>query len=478
MLWRHGLIYLVAQGVPALINLGAISVYSRLLEVDEYGRYVFIIASVGLGNKLLFEWLRLALLRFLPGYAGREDVLRSTLAVAFAGLIALIALAGGLGAALIASPDLRALWAAGVALLAAQTLFDLHLTLARSRLRPAVYGLMAVSKSALALLFGAALASLGWGAAGLILGLTLGLAIVVAPALRRELPGLRPTLCDWRLMQDLAWYGGPLAVTAASGFLLDSSDRYLIAWLLGDGPLGRYGAAYDLASFSIGVLLMIVNLAAYPLVMNAFERGGLEGARPDLANNLTALLGIGLPATLGMFLLAEPIANLLLGEPFRADAIALMPLIAVGALLRDLKAFHLDYAFQLGRRTVGQIWVTLAALIANVVLNLWLIPLFGIAGSAYATIASYALALVLSALLGRRILALPRPNADALKIVGATLTMGLVVWHLRSSGGSALVLAQILLTGVASYGLLILALDVAGIRRRLLAMLGRGAGSG
>ena len=145
-------------------------------------------------------------------------------------------------------------------------------------------------------------------------------------------------------------------MTAASGYLLDACDRFLISWLLSADALGRYGAAYDLASFSIGMLLMVVNLAGYPLVIRAFERGGLEPARPELAGNLTALLGIGLPADFGARPARAAACRSGTGEPFRADAAVLIPLIAVGALLRDLKAYYLDFAFQLGRRTVGQVW--------------------------------------------------------------------------------------------------------------------------
>ena len=65
----------------------------------------------------------------------------------------------------------------------------MHLNLARSRLAPAVYGMMAISKSALALVLGAGLASLGLGPLGLVLGLTLGLLIAALPACWSELRG-------------------------------------------------------------------------------------------------------------------------------------------------------------------------------------------------------------------------------------------------------------------------------------------------
>jgi O-antigen/teichoic acid export membrane protein len=68
MLWRHSALYLLARGLPGVVSLAAIAVYTRLLGADEYGRYALVIAGVGLGNKLVFEWLRLSLLRFRPGF--------------------------------------------------------------------------------------------------------------------------------------------------------------------------------------------------------------------------------------------------------------------------------------------------------------------------------------------------------------------------------------------------------------------------
>jgi O-antigen/teichoic acid export membrane protein len=57
---------------------------------------------------------------------------------------------------------------------------------------------------------------------------------------------------------------------------------------------------YDLTGFSIGLLLMIVNLTAYPLVIRAMQDHGAEQARRQLVANLTALLAVGLPATIGL----------------------------------------------------------------------------------------------------------------------------------------------------------------------------------
>ncbi len=331
---------------------------------------------------------------------------------------------------------------------------------------------MAFGRAGLSLAFGVALVALGFGPLSLILGLILGMIIAVAGPLLEEVRDLRLGRYDRALMAQLFRYGAPLAVTAALGFVVHGSDRFLIGWLLGDGAVGRYAAAYDLATFSIGLLLMIVNLAAYPLIVRALEEHGPELARCQLAASLTALLAIGLPATIGLIVLARPVADALLGERFSADAATLIPLIAVASLLRDFKAFYLDFAFQLGRNTVGQIWITMAAVSASVLLNLWWIPAFGLIGAAYAAIAAYALALVLSVVLGRRSFALPWPTTDGLKVALAAVGMGVVVWQLAGPTGIVPLLGQVL-CGVLVYGLLLWLLDVADVRSRFPEVLGR-----
>jgi peptidoglycan biosynthesis protein MviN/MurJ (putative lipid II flippase) len=116
--------------------------------------------------------------------------------------------------------------------------------------------------------------------------------------------------------------------------------------------------------------------------------------------------------------------------------------------------------------------VTVVAVALNVALNVWWIPVFGLLGSAYATIVAYALALVLSGFAGRSVFRLPAPNGDALKVALAACGMGIALWQAHDFTGPAALAAQVL-GGALVYGLLVILLDVAGLRARLLAGLGR-----
>ena len=159
-----------------------------------------------------------------------------------------------------------------------QALFDLELERARSDLRPKLR-LMAFARAALALAFGVLFVILGLGALGLLIGLVGGDADGARQAAgrqpRKHPAGRAPARADGAALP----LRRRLAVTAALSFMINSSDRFVIGWRPNDAAVGQY-VAFDLTSFSIGLLLMIVNLAAYPLVIRALQDDDPDQAQP------------------------------------------------------------------------------------------------------------------------------------------------------------------------------------------------------
>ncbi len=81
-IFRHTAIYLVAHGVPGIMAFLAIPLFTRLLGPSSYGRYALFLTTVNLLNALLFQWLRLALVRYLPAWRHEPQRLKSTLLTA------------------------------------------------------------------------------------------------------------------------------------------------------------------------------------------------------------------------------------------------------------------------------------------------------------------------------------------------------------------------------------------------------------
>jgi len=268
------------------------------------------------------------------------------------------------------------------------------------------------------------------------------------------------------LTRMLVWYGLPLAGTFALQYIVSFSDRLLLASLSGAAAAGVYSAVYDLTQQTVVVVMMMVNIAAFPLAANALEQRGVEAARAELRMNAEVLFALALPASAGFALLAPNLSHTLLGPEFREAGEHLAPIIALAVLFAGIKAFYFDLAFQLGKTTTRQLWITAVAAVVVTILNLLWIPIYGAEGAAWATVIAFAVALGLSVVWGRTSFALPLPVAAWSRVAVATGVMALVVWPLRGGRGPLLLAAQVG-AGCLAYGSAAFLLNVDGVRPRV-----------
>jgi O-antigen/teichoic acid export membrane protein len=407
LLLRHSVSYIVVRGLPGVINFAALGIYTRLLAPDEFGRYALVLAAIGLAEVAFFQWLRLVVARFLPAsrhipsrFLSEIFTLFLLLALSVSGISLLLAI-------IWADPVWQRVLALAVPLLLAQALFQFTLTAAAAQLDPGRYGRLLMSKSFLALLIGGWLAWLGLGALAPLAGLLAGHLLALLIFGLATWKGIKPHFPKAETLRSHLTYGVPLAATFALGWVVSSSDRLIIGWLMDEAAVGAYAVGYDLAQLSLGLLLAIVNTAAFPLAIDAMERKGAAAARVQVAENGELIMIISLAGAAGLIVMSHHVVLLLIGEEFRAGALAVLPLIAFGAAISGIKSFHLDIAFHLAARSH---WLVITGCIAaciNVILNLILIPYFGIVGAAWATIAAFSTAALGSFYLGRRVFAMP-----------------------------------------------------------------------
>jgi O-antigen/teichoic acid export membrane protein len=458
----HVGIYLLARGLPGVVAFLAIPLFSRLLHPAEYGRYALVVAAAGLVNSLLFQWTRLALVRYLPAHRGESArALKSVLATAVVALSAVLGVAAA--AAWWALDGSR--WRAAVwpcwALLSVQAGYELCCEFARASVRPWQYMAMQLARSAVGVALGAALAvAVGWW--GPVVGLAAGMGLAVAYAAARDWRDVRPSL-DRATLAKVGGYGVPISLTVALTVVIGTSDRFLIDRFLGDGAAGLYSVAFDFTCQTLTLLMLVVNLAVFPLAVRAWESEGPEAAKGRMAANAALLVAVGAPCLVGMCLLAPGIARAFLGAQFRDAAVGLIPLVAAGTFLAGLKAYHFDAAFQFAHRTIHQVWIVLVAAVLNVGLNVLLIPAWGLHGAAAASAVAFGVAIGLTVWQGRRHVALPFPAKPCAQVLAACAAMGAAVYPLRGFQSPAAFAGQVVL-GAAVYGVALVAVDFLGLR--------------
>jgi O-antigen/teichoic acid export membrane protein len=457
MLIRNSAIYMVAKLLPGLFGLATTAALTRLLDPHEYGLYGLALVTMMLGSSILFDWLGLSFLRF---YQSRRDDpnLVSTFICMFIVLVTVSAAA--LGVALIGGvvrTDLVGTSVVGLLMVWACSWFELVSRLAVAEFQPIKYLSMNLGRSLL-VLGGATTAA--WlttsplwtamgTAAGFFGGTFFGRIPITRPSWRRF---------DRNLARDVLVFGAPIAASMMLFNLMDGGTRVLLEQLDSARALGLYTAASALVQSTLGVMAAGVSMAGYSLVVREVERGDHTAARRQLLANGTLLLAVLAPASLGMALTGNCIATTLVGSKFISGVAPLMPWMAAISFFGCLRSFHLDQAFQLGKRPHQQIWIAGLGGIISIGLSIYLIPREGPLGVAIAVAVAVAISCVHAMIAGRYAYPIPLPIAAGIRVGICCAMMAFVVIQLPDSGWVGLILRTTL--GSGTYALAVVAMNL------------------
>jgi O-antigen/teichoic acid export membrane protein len=462
--FRKTLLYIVSRLVPAVLAFLAIGVYTRFLSAEEYGAYALTLSVVSLVSSAAIGWIYMSVVRLL---AAAEDPARfqASVLVSFLGVVALLVI-GGVPYLLLAelTPQERMLFSLAGLLLIVQGWMEINLHFLIARAEAWLYTRMAIGRAVLGMIVGVALAALGWGAGGILLGTVIGMLVPTVWLTWHYWRGVDLRRADMRDIRAFNRFGLPLTL----GLTLDNvtfySDRLVLGWLASAHAVGLYAVGYDIADKALKSIMQSVGAAALPTAILLLEREGEDAARRQLEHNVVILVALGLPATVGLSLIAPEI-SVLVGAEYRGAVAALIPPIAAGTFLACLRANYLDHAFHLSKRALPLTLVTGGTAVLNLVLNLLLVPRLGVMGAAYATLGSFLFGALAGYAAGRRLFRLPLPWGEFLKIGASLAAMSSAILMLPDTPSVALTLAFKVGTGGLVYVCGGLAFNIGNVRR-------------
>jgi len=172
----------------------------------------------------------------------------------------------------------------------------------------------------------------------------------------------------------------PMMGTFLVALALNQSDLFFLEILADETDVGHYAAAAMAAHFVPLVQVAIVGLIA-PLVRPALDKG-TEASRTLFRQGLTLILASALPVAAVLVFFAEPILGLF-GPTYRDSVGALIALVLGNVVwaLAALSSLWLQYQ----RRAIAVLVVSVATLALDSLLNLLLIPRYGMDGAAAST---------------------------------------------------------------------------------------------
>jgi O-antigen/teichoic acid export membrane protein len=281
----------------------------------------------------------------------------------------------------------------------------------------------------------------------------------------------RIAVIGWRfevpLLREWFFKGLPFALTFVLTILYFRIDQPLVYALRSHTEAGWYGAAYK--PFEALLFIPMTFLSIVFPVLSIYHRQR-QGELVDAVNRFyKALLLIGLPMSVGMFVLSHPLIQVLRLYPdseraFKILALALAIAFVNNAFIGALNASDRQASFT---------WAAGWSLVVNIALNLILIPTLGFVGAAWATVATeIALGVAAWILTARHIGRVPVVSLSW-RVILAGFVMGVVIFPLQ--GLSGFWIAIPIVVGVAVYAaavLLLRALSVEeiGWARRALAL--------
>lgn len=402
---KNYVLLLSAQVASALLSFAAVWLATRLLGSSGYGRVVAIIAASQAIGQLAVNWTAVSLYR----YGVEEFVETGRIAKTFwtrfwiflPNLVLVVATSPlwlpYLSALLKLPPQAYVFILAHF--LASSLWVNVQQGLQGAKLMRMQGALMSFERLLIFLIILACFVS------GRASFLTVTLAYIVAPLgacavglwhLRRlifPVAGLDTTVLPRMLKFSL-----PLLPTALVGYMSTSYlDAFFITHYLSAAALGVYAIAYQVSGIALQIPLL-VGTVLMPLFITLQVDGQVERSgrfMREVLPLLTLMWGLtcAFVAVIGSY--AFP---LIFGAQFVGLELLLWPLMAAAALVGPLWMGYAPFSNSRSVTYIGMLGAIAAALV-NLLLNYWLIPMFGLVGCAWATTAAYGLNMAVVVLL-------------------------------------------------------------------------------
>ena len=227
---------------------------------------------------------------------------------------------------------------------------------------------------------------------------------------------LRPVFQKQTLM-ELFRFGLPYVPSGLAVIVMDQIGRFFLDRMVGEEPTGIFSAGYKLGMF-MGLVVAAFRFAWHPFFLSTSKQDDAPGI---FARVLTYFIGVTGFFFLVISFFIEDIVHFqiagagILGEDYAAGTV-IVPIIMLAYIGFGIYA-NFVVGIYLKRKTIYLPFVTGVGALVVILVNLILIPRYGIMGAAWATfLAYYAMAATLY-LVSRRLYYIPYEIGRIMKLI-------------------------------------------------------------
>src|SRR5947209_12999368 len=232
-------------------------------------------------------------------------------------------------------------------------------------------------------------------------------------------------------LREWFWKGLPFALTFILTIIYFRIDQPLVFVFHGRVDSSLYAAAYK--PIAALLFLPITFLSVVFPVLSVYHRERPKELLDALGRFYKALLLMGWPASVGIFVLAHPLTPLLLGSQFGASE-APLKILALALGLAFINNVFIG-ALNASDRQVSFTWAAAWSVVANLALNFALIPPSSYIGASWATVGTELVLGIAGWVLTARHVGRVPVLALGWRVILAGLIMGVAIYPLSAVRG-------------------------------------------
>ncbi|MBI4681146.1 MAG: oligosaccharide flippase family protein [Nitrospirae bacterium] len=194
----------------------------------------------------------------------------------------------------------------------------------------------------------------------------------------KELAALRKSMME---------FGWALPLSYTIMWFLTTSDRYLIDHFMNPREVGIYSMNYGFWSMPFLMLNGWLEILTRPYLYDKAAKNDWKGVKQILLRRTFFAVTISLLGAALLYILAERIASVMLGNSYWFGW-QLMIAITVAHCFMVI-GYSVMPAFLAGKKPMMILAATLIAALSNIIINLFVIPAYGLIGAAMSTLISY-----------------------------------------------------------------------------------------
>ncbi|MHA1333084.1 MAG: oligosaccharide flippase family protein [Candidatus Odinarchaeia archaeon] len=239
----------------------------------------------------------------------------------------------------------------------------------------------------------------------------------------------------------------PTVLSNISSWVVNLSDRYVIAALLGAIALGYYSSAYVVGSLAVFVTSLL-SLLLPSTLSKLYDEGKIRELKNHMSYSLKFFLMISIPFIFGNMALSKPILTVLSTPEIANYSYLVAVIIAAGIMFYGVHVVNAQILVVVKKTEINAFTWCVSGL-ANLALAIPLVLFIGVIGAAIATLVSFLIASTLTTYFSFKHIRFRIDVKFIIKCVASSIIMYLILSLFSPVGAIQTVLVMML--GVAIY---------------------------